>query len=187
MIKMKKCLSLLLLTLTTVMFFNCSSQKTIQQPVETTIIDGMIIGNFNQNALKENSFAIWYNSEYNDYEVEHSKLANVKGAINEFEIETFIGTWCGDSKRELPRLYKILEAVDYPIAQQMKVYGVNRQKKTVKGEEKNKNITHVPTIIFYKKGKEVGRIVESPVTGYLEEDIAMIVKGSPLTPNYSEN
>lgn len=64
--------------------------------------------------------------------------------------------------------------------------GVNRQKKSFNGEEINKNVTHVPTIIVYNnKKEEVGRIVESPVSSYLEEDLAQIVNGTPLTPNYA--
>jgi thiol-disulfide isomerase/thioredoxin len=179
---MRKYFSVFIAVLASFLMFSCSSQKTITQlPTEE-----MIVGEFSESNLKENNYATWYLPEYNEYIVETKKLNDVKGAINDFEIETFMGTWCGDSKREVPRLYKILEAVDYP-TNKMKIYGVNRQKKSIKEEEVGKSISHVPTIIFYKDGKEIGRIVESPVTGYLEEDIAMIVKGTPLTPNYAEN
>lgn len=179
---MRKYFSVFIAVIGTFLMFSCSSQKlTTQLPAEE-----MIVGSFAESNLKENNYATWYLPEYNEYIVETKKLNDVKGAINDFEIGTFMGTWCGDSKREVPRLYKILEAVDYP-THKMKMYGVNRQKKSANGEEIGKNISHVPTIIFYKDGKEVGRIVESPVTGYLEEDIAMIVKGTPLTPNYAEN
>ena len=179
---MRKYFSVFIAVIGAFLMYSCSSQKlTNQQPTEE-----MIVGEFSESNLKENNYATWYLPEYDEYIVETKKLNDVKGAINDFEIETFMGTWCGDSKREVPRLYKILEALDYP-TNKMKIYGVDRQKKTINGEEIGKSISYVPTIIFYKNGKEVGRIVESAVTGYLEEDIAMIVKGTPLTPNYAEN
>ena len=33
------------------------------------------------------------------------------------------------------------------------------------------NITHVPTIIVEKYGKEIGRITEEPETGFIEKKI----------------
>ncbi len=181
----KKYCKNIIVVLLAFLMFSCANQKVANQQNQPQA-EEMLIGQFTESNLKENKYATWYLPEYNEYIVETKKLNDVKGAINDFEIETFMGTWCGDSKREVPRLYKILEAVDYP-TQKMKIYGVNRQKKTKNGEEIGKNISHVPTIIFYKNGKEVGRIIESPVTGYLEEDIAMIIKGTPLMPNYAEN
>ena len=184
---MKKYIITSLITFGSLFFISCTSQKAITASVENNVSEEMILGEFKQNELTKNKYADWYLPEYTDYEVESVKLKGLEDKVSQYEIVTFVGTWCEDSKRELPRLYKILESVNYPIESKMKVYGVNRLKQTTKGDEEGKVITHVPTIIFYKDGKEVGRIVETPVTGYLEEDIAMIVKGTPLTPNYAEN
>jgi len=184
---MKKHILASLIAFGTFFITSCTAQKVGQSSVVEKSTEEMILGEFKQQDLTKNNYATWYLPEYTEYEVESVKLKGLEDKVSEYDIVTFIGTWCGDSKRELPRLYKILESVNYPIVSKMKVYGVNREKKTTKGLEKGKSITHVPTIIFYKDGKEVGRIVESPVTGYLEEDIAMIVSGTPLTPNYAEN
>ena len=43
--------------------------------------------------------------------------------------------------------------------------------------EKGLNITNVPTFIFYKNGKEVNRIVESPRVS-LEQDMIDIINGN---------
>ena len=107
---MRKYFSVFIAVIGTFLMYSCSSQKlTNQQPTEE-----MIVGEFSESNLKENNYATWYLPEYDEYIVETKKLNDVKGAINDFEIETFMGTWCGDSKREVPRLYKILEALDYP-------------------------------------------------------------------------
>jgi len=99
-----------------------------------------------------------------------------------------MGTWCGDSKREIPRFYKILETANYPI-EQLTMVAVDHiepnYKKSPGGEEKGLSIIKVPTFIFYKDGKEVNRIVESPIES-LEKDIAAIISGKNYVPNYSQ-
>ena len=87
----------------------------------------------------------------------------------------FFGTWCTDTHRELPRLIKILEAVKYP-ENKIKLIAVNRKKETPDGEDVPYNIKRVPTIIVKKYGREVGRIIEMPETGFLEQDLLNIIK-----------
>ena len=100
-----------------------------------------------------------------------------------------MGTWCGDSKREVPRFIKILESVDYPM-ENLKIVAVDKRrdfyKKSPQGEEWGLNIRRVPTFIFYKNGREINRIIETPVTT-LEVDIVSIVLQQEYTPNYSKS
>jgi thiol-disulfide isomerase/thioredoxin len=60
-----------------------------------------------------------------------------------------MGTWCGDSKRETPAFYKILDntVFDY---NNLELITVSRAKETPEGFEKDLNIIRVPTFIFYK-------------------------------------
>jgi thiol-disulfide isomerase/thioredoxin len=98
----------------------------------------------------------------------------------------FLGTWCGDSKREVPRFYKVLDAAKFH-ENQLQVIAVNKTEESYKQspnhEEKGLNIHRVPTFIFYKNGKEVNRIVESPVETF-ERDIHEIIIEKKYTPNY---
>ena len=70
---------------------------------------------------------------------------------------------------------KILEELKYP-EQKLTIIAVNRKKESPSGEEGVYNIQKVPTIILKKYGKEIGRIVESPKSGYLERDLLEIIK-----------
>jgi len=63
-------------------------------------------------------------------------------------------------------------------------YRKGHYKTSPTGEEKGLNIIKVPTIIFLKDGKEVNRIVESPLET-LEQDIAQIVFKKDYVPNYA--
>ena len=62
---------------------------------------------------------------------------------------------------------------------------VNRGKRTPDNLQKGFNIKRVPTFIFYKKGKEIGRYVEFPRTS-LEKDILTIVSGKPYKHSYEK-
>ena len=86
-----------------------------------------------------------------------------------------MGTWCEDSHRDFPRLMKILEAANYP-ENKLNIIAVNRKKESPTGDESLYNIQKVPTIILKRYGKEVGRIIEMPTTGYIERDLVQILK-----------
>ena len=180
---MKKILAIALVAMLGFSIQTFAQDKVMNRTITEGSGKKILTGEFEREALEDVDFKSWYQEEYDTYEVEKSKLRSLKGLRN-YRIVVFVGTWCPDSRRELPRLYKILDDIKFS-QNRLTVIGVNRQKKSFYGEEMNKNITHVPTIIVYNnKNEEVGRIVESPVSGYLEEDLAQIVKGTPLTPNY---
>jgi hypothetical protein len=85
-------------------------------------------------------------------------------------------------------MVKILKALKFPM-DQLQLVALDRRKDLYKtspnGEEKGLNIIKVPTLIFIKKGKEVNRIVESPI-GSLESDMASILTSKAYVPNYSK-
>jgi thioredoxin-related protein len=60
---------------------------------------------------------------------------------------------------------------------------LNRAKETPNNLQEGYNITNVPTFIFYKKGKEIGRFVEFP-RETLEKGILKIVSGKPYKHSY---
>ena len=95
-----------------------------------------------------------------------------------------MGTWCSDSKRETPKLYKLLEESGYNMAN-LEVISVDRKKVTPNNLQEGYDIIKVPTIIFSKNGKEVNRFVEY-AQETLAEDILKIVSGQPYKHSYAE-
>ncbi len=97
-----------------------------------------------------------------------------------------MGTWCGDSKQEIPKFYKVLDACNFP-KKQLRVITVNRDhsmyKKSPNHEESGLNIHRVPTIIFYKNKLEVNRIVEHPIESF-EKDMLNIATKNTYKSNY---
>lgn len=136
-----------------------------------------LIGKINKYGLSSGPYANWFEKGYQDYRPDTTLIAKIDEALKPYEIKLFMGTWCGDSRREVPRFYKILEQANYPM-EQLTAVALGRSadlyKKSPNHEEKGLTIHRVPTFIFYKDGKEVNRIVERPVAS-LEQDIAAIL------------
>ena len=97
-----------------------------------------------------------------------------------------MGTWCGDSRREVPRMYKILDYCQVNLSR-IQLVNLNNSdtayKQSPGHEERGLNILRVPTLLIYENGHEVGRLVESPVTS-LEKDMLAIVTRQPYEHRY---
>ena len=176
---MKKRIYLLIILLTVI---SAQSPQIINDSKKD---NPMLIG-LSQRSDYEHSehFKQWFNEEYESYEIDEETLYLTSAIEDEIKIECFMGTWCEDSRREVPRFYKILDQIKFN-EKNLKIVSVDRGKVSPGGEEKGKNIHHVPTMIFYSQGQELGRIIEYPV-GTLEEDVVDIMFGNPPTPNYAD-
>ncbi|MDP5043801.1 MAG: thioredoxin family protein [Leeuwenhoekiella sp.] len=143
----------------------------------------MLTGKTQRTQLQAGTFGSWFNPEYGDYTVDSGLLEELKPLLKDFEITVFMGTWCGDSKRETPRFYKILDAAGK--TEDIELITVDRSKTTPQGLEAGKDIIRVPTLIFSKDGKELGRIVEYPIES-LEADMLKIVSRQPYKHSYQD-
>jgi thiol-disulfide isomerase/thioredoxin len=106
-------------------------------------------------------------------------------------ILTFFGNWCSDSKRELPRLFALLNLANNQNFS-VKLFGLDRSKKDDAGFAETFNVTHVPTFIFLREEPEIssngqdlreqslaelGRIIETPTIS-LEQDWVDILRNN---------
>ena len=156
---------------------SCQSQKiVVNREVETTNDGKMLLGHQTKNQLLKEPYSEWYVKEHDEYALDQKTITELKKEkLNSYNIILVMGTWCEDSHREVPRFFKILEELKYPDGK-LTIIAVNRKKEAPNGEEGRFNIQKVPTIIVQKYGKEIGRITESPSTGYLERDLLEILK-----------
>ncbi len=175
-----KTLVLVVILLSSHLIFSQSLNKEILTEGEKPYLLGII----NKKGLTTSNYTTWFTKNYDAHTIQEKKLSKISNDLNGYSIKLFMGTWCGDSRREVPRFYKVLEESNYPM-KQLTAVAVNNKPKMYKQspnhEEKGLNIHRVPTFIFYKDGVEVNRIVESPVVSF-EDDIENI-----LTDNYESN
>lgn len=174
---MKRVLKYAAMALAVSVAVSCHTEKQVyNREVETEKYGKMLLGRQTKSQLAKAPFNDWYSEEYNEYEYDANIVKQLqKNKIGSYEIVVFFGTWCGDTHRELPRLIKILDAVKYP-EKKLRLLAVNRKRETPNGEDVPFNIKRVPTIIVRKFGREVGRIVENPMNGSLEQDLLDIIK-----------
>jgi len=176
-----------ILVLFMAIFWSCSSQtQSINKEIIKEGQQPFLLGKIDKVGLTSSNYSSWFSSQYQEYEPDDEFIKKSTKKLKDYTILVFMGTWCGDSRREVPRFYKILEAANFPV-KQLTTIAVSRAadlyKQSPQHEEKGLNIHRVPTFIFYKKGKEVNRIVEHPVRS-LEEDVFNILHGN-YQPNYS--
>jgi thiol-disulfide isomerase/thioredoxin len=133
----------------------------------------MLIGYTTLDAFNDTSFSWWWNSEYNMYDVDSADVEKLKVNLEDVDIKIVMGTWCSDSRTEVPHFYKILNELNYP-EEKVTLINVNRDKQGLENEVEGLDINFVPTFIFYKAGKEIGRIVEMPYET-LEKDMLELV------------
>ena len=145
----------------------------------------MLLGKVSIDELKQKPFDEWYNNEFDNYELDVELLGAISDP-NQYNYELFLGTWGGDSRREVPRLEKIFIELGIDF-NKIDIITVDRDKVSPKNEQEGKDIRYVPTLIVKNDDVEIGRIVESPSSesATLESDLFEISLGIPPTPNYS--
>lgn len=139
-----------------------------------------IIGLFDRKELSNNPHAEWFDQNYSDYNLDQKTLDKLKPLFKDLEITVFMGTWCSDSRKEIPVFYKLIDKLNFD-EESIELIGMTLEKTTPDSIELNQNLINVPTFIFKKDGKEINRIVEFPLET-IEKDILEI-----LTTNNYQN
>lgn len=167
----------------------CSStllmSQTYNQEITLKNNQKILVGKIDERGLTHSTYNTWFQKNYDDYALDENTISEFSEKLSTYHIKLFMGTWCGDSKREVPKFLKILEHAKFPLEKlQMVAVDVRKDhyKKSPTGEEWGLQILRVPTIIFYKNGREVNRIIETP-NKTLEEDILAIIQGNSYVPN----
>ncbi|MFP5247981.1 MAG: peptidylprolyl isomerase, partial [Thermoanaerobaculia bacterium] len=118
-----------------------------------------------------------YAQRRQDYTPDITVLEMMKSYVRAGDrVEVYMGTWCDDSQREVPKFLRITDelksqfGVDLPV----KFIAVDRSKQQPAELLKDKHLAKVATFIYYRDGQELGRIEERPVAIF-EDDLLTIV------------
>jgi len=153
----------------------CNSKADLPEDgqVEPQRENKILIGSCTKTELLGPLFGSYFTPQYNSYQPNKNKIDLLKTKINKTQITIVFGSWCGDSRKQVGRFYKILDESGFHTST-LKIIAVNRSLSAGATDIKALNISRVPTFIIYYKGKEIGRIIESPKTS-LENDLWKIV------------
>ncbi len=149
-------------------FVGCTGSQTAKQGnIERGWIDRSVLAK-----PEHRDFSV----RYDTVTIDPRMISMLRTLEDDADYIVVLGTWCPDSKREVPRFLKAADSAGIP-ASRIRLYGVDRQKKGPDAAPETYNIERVPTFIVLKGGKEIGRVVESPTTT-IEGDIVGILARS---------
>jgi thiol-disulfide isomerase/thioredoxin len=135
-----------------------------------------LLGYFNPVQLKREPHSEWFYKGYDDYQPDPEAINGlVRIGSKDLTIKIVLGTWCPDSRREVPRFMKVIDTWKFP-SELVTFIGVDNVKNSPIGGYEAMDIQRVPTFIIYKNNIETGRIIENPVTS-LEQDMVNILGG----------
>ena len=100
-----------------------------------------------------------YRRVYSNYQPKDSvvqQIADIEGAV---EVLAFYGTWCRDSRREVPRLLKVAAELGETADFYVQLIPVNESRERLDAG-RQVSIAKTPTLVVYINGGEVGRIEE---------------------------
>ena len=146
-------------------------------PLLSTIqaqMDSIFTGVSNREILTSEVYQEWYQQYYYDYDPSNRVLQDLE-IPESLHIDIVLADWCSDSRREVPRFFKVLDVWGY--TGEVPLYFVDKNKKDPAGLTTKWYIEKVPTIIFSIEGEEIGRIVETPDKS-LEKDLRNILKAA---------
>lgn len=133
-----------------------------------------------QKADEVNRDAIFANPQwqekYDKYETKGDMIDALKPKLgSDMRIDVYLGLWCPDSRNNVPPFIKILDVAGSNVP--VRYFGVPRKaSRDVKYYVEEMQVERVPTFIFYRSGKEIGRIIENPKTGMLEDMLDIVMK-----------
>ena len=130
-----------------------------------------LVGHVTRAAVED--YETWKTLRAQDYTPDPSAVRTIAERGRDVQVLLILATWCPDSKREVPRFFKILDQAGIGL-ERVTMVGVDRSKKDAEGLTVKHEIQRVPTFVFFRGDQEIGRVTEKATTT-LENDMATIL------------
>lgn len=156
------------------MLAGCHTKQQINQTTtDPRTGNEILIGHTTRSGMESGEFATWFDEQYNSYTPDYELIGSqISPLLDGTSITIVMGTWCSDSRREVPRFFHILDQAGYN--ETVKIINIDTDKKAPGTGVDQLNIERVPTFIFSRNGTEIGRIIETPEQT-LEKDMLQIL------------
>jgi len=134
----------------------------------------IMIGYCTLAGITDTLFNSSFKKEYDNYTPDGEIMSQVTSLLDEITVTIVLGTWCSDSREQVPRFIRIYDVLEHAIPFPVLIC-VDSEKKAGEVSLEGMNIMKVPTFIIYHNNRELGRIIETPQTT-LEKDFLTILR-----------
>ncbi|MBS1781616.1 MAG: thioredoxin family protein [Bacteroidetes bacterium] len=165
--------SLLLYSIYIFLPFAMFAQNSLIVSVDSQNGSKIFSGTFTFDSLIKEPTFNWFKEGVSEYIPSKTIIQTLTPILNDCKLVVVMGTWCDDSHYLIPKLYKTLLSCHFPL-KELELIGVDREKQSLGKERQKFGIQLVPTVIVFKEGKELGRIVETVKTS-IESDLLQLV------------
>jgi hypothetical protein len=161
-------------------------EAAASEPGEAAAEPAVLTGVTSREAIEE-ADPVWA-ERVADAEIDEAAAEALASVPPGAEITVFLGTWCSDSRREVPRFWRALDHLDHldqldpldplggEIPFEIEYVAVDRHKEQPADRIAGADIHYVPTFIVRRDGEEAGRVVESSPNG-IESDLLALLTG----------
>lgn len=104
------------------------------------------------------------------------EAAQALAAVPPAEITVYLGTWCSDSRREVPRFWRALDQTGGMVPFTVEYVAVDEDKQEPASALEGVHLEYVPTFLVRRDERELGRVVEVAEDG-IERDLLALLTG----------
>lgn len=118
-----------------------------------------LVGRLTRQDLLEN-LPEW-KAQHQVYAPDLGIVARLQDVHEEVRVEVFLGSWCPDCRQHVGAYLKLMDMVGNPLIT-TSYTGVPRSRKAREEYIAGRGVERLPTFIVYFRGREIGRLVETP-------------------------
>jgi thioredoxin 1 len=110
-----------------------------------------------------------WQQKYDQYQPDPDMLEALKSKLGTgVRIDVYLGLWCPDSLNNVPQFIRIVDRLGAGVT--VRYFSLPKKAdKSIRYFVENLKVDRVPTFLFYRGDKEIGRIVENPKIGMIED------------------
>jgi thiol-disulfide isomerase/thioredoxin len=174
---MKSIVSIILL-----LFAMSTSAQELNKKVQDQYRDKEVLLNMctRDGLITFPEFKASYDANYASYQPDSVIVNELNKLVKGKKITIVLGTWCGDSKYQVPNFMKLADALHIS-DDDVTFIAVDGAKKAENGLIDKLKVDRVPTFIFNdEKGTEIGRITENPKETLEKDMLIALAAKAPL-------
>jgi hypothetical protein len=120
-------------------------------------VDQYLTGNFNQNEFDK--ACKWQTKIKSPDKADMLWIDSLRTIKDTFGLTVFLGTWCSDSKKLVPKMFGLLPFIPVKLE---RIYALDTTKNDSAKFAQANSISRIPVFIFKRNGVEMARISEKP-------------------------